>query len=72
MKEREKKGFYDKTTSSYFRIMSTGKFKDSPTNHSISTVIQKISEKEGPILLTHYWNDNTFNNHDRSKLTGNQ
>ena len=72
MKEREKKGFYDKTTSSYFRVRSTGKAEDSPTNHSISTVIQKISKKEGPILLTHYWNDNILNNHDRSELTGNQ
>jgi len=62
IKKREKKGFYDKTTSDYFRIRSTGKIKDSPTNHTINTVVQKTFEKENPIILTHYWNDNSFKN----------
>ena len=60
MKERGKKGFYDNTTSDYFRIRSTGDVERSPTNHTINTVVQKISEKEGTIILTHYWNDNSF------------
>ena len=60
MKERGKRGFYDNTTSDYFRIRSTGDVDGSPTNHTINTVVQKISEKEGPIILTHYWNDNSF------------
>jgi general secretion pathway protein K len=60
MKQREKKGFYDKTTSDYFTIRSTGAIDGSPTIHSINTVVQKISKKNNPILLTHYWNDNSF------------
>ena len=60
MKAREQKGFYDSTTSDYFRIRSTGQIEGSPTNHTIDTVVQKISEKDGPIILTHYWNDNSF------------
>jgi general secretion pathway protein K len=62
IKEREKKGFYDKTTSDYFRIRSTGKMKNSPTNHTINTVVQKTFEKKKPIILTHYWNDNSYKN----------
>ena len=59
---RQDKGFYDNSTSDYFRIRSTGKIEGSPTNHTINTVIQKISGKDGPRLLTHYWNDNSFQN----------
>ena len=62
MKAREEKGFYDNTTSDYFRIRSTGRIEGSPTNHTINTVVQKISEKDGPVILTHYWNDNSFGN----------
>ncbi len=71
MKEREKKGFYDNTSSDYFRIRSTGEVEGSPTNHTINTVVQKISEKEGPIILTHYWNDNSFENLYKRELTDN-
>jgi hypothetical protein len=71
MKEREKKGFYDNTSSDYFRIRSTGEVEGSPTNHTINTVVQKISEKEGPIVLTHYWNDNSFENLYKRELTDN-
>ena len=60
IKTREGKGFYNSSTSDYFRIQSTGKIKGSPTNHTINTVIQKISGKDGPKLLTHYWDDNSF------------
>ena len=60
MSTREEKGFYDNSTSDYFRIRSTGRIEGSPTNHTINTVIQKIFGKDGPKLLTHYWNDNSF------------
>ena len=60
MSTREEKGFYDNSTSDYFRIRSTGRIEGSPTNHTINTVIQKILGKDGPKLLTHYWNDNSF------------
>ena len=62
IKEREKNGFYDKSKSDYFRIRSTGKIKGSPTNHTINTVVQKTFEKDKPVILTHYWNDNSFKN----------
>ena len=76
MKEREEKGFYDNTISDYFKIRSTGNIKGSPTNHTINTVVQKISKKElkfkeGPIILTHYWNDNSFENLYKKELTNN-
>ena len=60
MSTREEKGFYDNSTSDYFRIRSTGRIEGSPTNHTINTVIQKIFGKDGPKLLTHYWNDNSL------------
>jgi hypothetical protein len=60
MKQREKKGFYDKTISNYFTIRSTGAIDGSPTIHTIKTVVQKISGEKNPILLTHFWNDNSF------------
>ena len=60
MSTREEKGFYDNSTSDYFRIRSTGRIEGSPTNHTINTVIQKIFGTDGPKLLTHYWNDNSF------------
>ena len=60
MSTRVEKGFHDNSTSDYFRIRSTGRIEGSPTNHTINTVIQKIFGKDGPKLLTHYWNDNSF------------
>jgi len=59
---RKEKGFYDNSTSDYFIIRSTGRIDGSPTNHTIKTVIQKISGKNGLKLLTHYWDDNSFEN----------
>lgn len=60
MNTREEKGFYNNTTSDFFRIRSTGKINKSPTNHTIHTVVQKYFVKNEPTLLTHYWNDNNF------------
>ena len=67
LKKREKIGFYDNTKSNYFKITSTGKIEGSATNHTIVTVIQKIIKENGPIILTHYWNDNSFFNHLQSR-----
>jgi type II secretory pathway component PulK len=62
LKRREKTGFYDDTKSNYFKVTSTGKIEGSPTNHTIVAVMQKILKKNNPIILTHYWNDNSFLN----------
>jgi len=62
LKKREKTGFYDNTKSNYFKVTSTGKIEGSATNHTIVAVMQRILEKNGPIILTHYWNDNSFLN----------
>ena len=62
LKKREKTGFYDNTKSNYFKVTSTGKIKGSATNHTIVAVMEKILEKNGPVILTHYWNDNSFIN----------
>lgn len=58
---REAKGFYNNTVSSYFRIRSTGRIEGSSTFHNITAVVEKVPGKDGPTLLTHYWNDNSFN-----------
>ena len=58
----------DNSTSDYFRIISTGRIKGSPTNHTVNTVVQKIYGKDGPKLLTHYWNDNSFEDIFRPEL----
>ena len=60
LKKREKIGFYDNTKSNYFKVTSTGKIEGSATNHTIVAVMQRIFEKNGPEILTHYWNDNSF------------
>ncbi|KMP10365.1 hypothetical protein UZ36_07860 [Candidatus Nitromaritima sp. SCGC AAA799-C22] len=57
---REEKGFYNNTTSDYFRIRSTGNIEGSPAQHSITAVVQKLTGKDGPTLFIHYWNDNSF------------
>ena len=62
LKKRKKIGFYDSTKSNYFKVTSTGKIEGSATNHTIVAVMQKILKKNGPIILTHYWNDNSFLN----------
>lgn len=68
MSAREEKGFYNNSKSDYFRIHSIGRIEGSPTNHTITVVIQKISGKDGPTLLTHYWNDNSFEDIFESEL----
>ena len=62
LKKREKNGFYDNTKSNYFKVTSTGKIEGSATNHTIVAVMQRILKKNDPIILTHYWNDNSFIN----------
>ena len=62
LKKREKTGFYDNTKSNYFKVTSTGKIEGSATNHTIVAVMQRILNKNYPIILTHYWNDNSFIN----------
>ena len=62
LKKREKTGFYDNTKSNYFKVTSTGEIEGSATNHTIVAVMQRILKKNDPIILTHYWNDNSFIN----------
>jgi len=58
LKSRKDKGYYNDTTSTHFRIHSTGSFSDSNTRHTISVVLEKSKAGQGSGLLTHYWNDN--------------
>jgi general secretion pathway protein K len=62
LKKREKMGFYDYTKSNYFKVTSTGKIEGSATIHTIVAVVQRILKINDPIILTHYWNDNSFLN----------
>jgi general secretion pathway protein K len=55
---RAEKGYYNDTTSTHFRIHSTGSLSGSKTRHSLSVVLEKPKGVQGSGLLTHYWNDN--------------
>ena len=58
LQSRKEKGYYNDTTSTHFRIYSTGSFSDGGTRHTISVVLEKSKAVQGSGLLTHYWNDN--------------
>ncbi len=58
LKSRNDKGYYNDTTSTHFRIYSTGSFSGGNTRHTISVVLEKSKTIQGSGLLTHYWNDN--------------
>jgi general secretion pathway protein K len=55
---RAEKGYYNDTTSTHFRIHSTGSLTGSKTRHTLSVVLEKPKATQGSGLLTHYWNDN--------------
>jgi general secretion pathway protein K len=55
---RKEKGYYNDTTSTHFRILSTGSLSGSKTRHTLSVVLEKPKAIQGSGLLTHYWNDN--------------
>ncbi|GJL77958.1 MAG: hypothetical protein NPINA01_09470 [Nitrospinaceae bacterium] len=52
------KGYYNETTSTHFRVKSTGSFGENKTRHTISAVMEKPQGAANTGLLTHYWNDN--------------
>jgi len=58
LKSRKEKGYYNDTTSTHFRIQSTGSLSGSNTRHTLSAVLEKPKGTQGSGLLTHYWNDN--------------
>ena len=55
---KEEKGFYNDSLSSHFRIESTGRINDSPTQHTISAIVQKFGLDDKATLLIRYWKDN--------------
>ncbi len=55
---KSEKGYYNETTSTHFRIHSTGNLGASKTRHTISVVMEKPKGAKNSGLLTHYWNDN--------------
>ena len=58
LESRNDKGYYNHTTSTHFRINSTGSFSGGDTRHTISVVLEKPKSAQNSGLLTHYWNDN--------------
>ncbi len=58
LEKKEERGWYNKSTSTHFRIEATGTFEHSPTQHTIVAIIEKLSTGDKAILLTRYWNDN--------------
>ncbi len=54
---RQAKGYYNNTTSTHFRVHSTGSFVGG-TRHTLSVVLEKPKTVQNAGLLTHYWNDN--------------
>jgi len=55
---KSEKGYYNETTSTHFRIQSTGSLGAGKTRHTISVVMEKPKGAANAGLLTHYWNDN--------------
>lgn len=51
-------GYYNETTSTHFRIQSTGSLDASKTRHTISVIMEMPKGAVNTGLLTHYWNDN--------------
>ncbi len=58
LNSRAEKGYYNDTTSTHFRIHSTGSFLGGNTRHTLSVVMEKSKAGQDSGLLTHYWNDN--------------
>jgi len=44
LENKAKKGYHSNTLSSVFRIISTGKIANSPTEHTIEAVVEKFSQ----------------------------
>ncbi len=55
---RKEKGYYNDTTSTHFRVHSTGSLSGSNTRHTLSVILEKPKAIQGSGLLTNYWNDN--------------
>jgi general secretion pathway protein K len=55
---KSENGYYNETTSTHFRIQSTGSLGEGKTRHTISVVMEKPKGAVNTGLLTHYWNDN--------------
>ena len=60
LENKAKKGYHSNTLSSVFRIISTGKIANSPTEHTIEAVVEKIFIEEQPKIVIHFWNDNVL------------
>jgi len=56
---RESKGFYANTTSTHFRITSTGKI-DEGAEHTIVAVFEKTITNGRPYISTLFWDDNHY------------
>ena len=56
----EDKGFYDESLSSHFRIESTGRINGSPTQHTITAIVQKFGLDDKATLLIRYWKDTSI------------
>jgi general secretion pathway protein K len=55
---KSEKGYYNETTSTHFRIQSTGSLGVGKTRHTISVVMEIPKGAKNAGILTHYWNDN--------------
>ena len=60
LSSRDEYGYYNDSLSSHFRIESTGNLNNSPTRHTIITIVQKFGVDEKATLLIRYWKDNTL------------
>ena len=58
LEKKEKRGWYNQSKSTHFKIEATGKFEHSPTQHTIVAIIEKRQTGDKATLLTRYWNDN--------------
>ena len=59
LSDRESKGFYAITTSTHFRITSTGKINEG-AEHTIVAVVEKTITNGRPYISTLFWDDNHY------------
>jgi type II secretory pathway component PulK len=57
---KEKRGYYNNTKSTHFRVESTGYINGSNTKRTIVAILEKFGEEKGATLMIRYWNDNAL------------
>ncbi len=60
LEAKEKRGYYNRSKSTHFKIESTGFINGSNTKRTIVAILEKFGESKDATLLIKYWNDNAL------------